>query len=211
MRPVILWDIDGTLVDSEKLHEIALKTALREVNIEPPADFQERVIGIDMAETHHWCVQHLGLTLTLDDLEWRTYRAYLAQINDLLPREGAVELFLHLRKDGYQQAVVSNSDRIVVNANLDAAGPNASRLISISRNDVHKGKPDPEPYRRAASLLQAGPDECLVIEDSTTGAKAGLAAGMRTLFWPQSKLPTPDGAVTVSSFSHLIDLIEGKE
>jgi len=210
MRPKLLWDIDGTLVDSEPLHEMALEKALIEVGIEPPDDFHQHLIGRDMAETHNWCRNHLNLTSARRDWEQRTYRAYLASINDLLPREGAVDLFLHLRSNGYEQAVVSNSDRIVVNANLDTAGLNAPSLISISRNDVVRGKPDPEPYRRAAFLLQAEPGECLVIEDSATGARAGLAAGIRTLFWPQVDLPTPKGAIRVTDFSHMIDLIEGK-
>ena len=212
MQPKILWDMDGTLVDSEPLHEAALENALYESGIKTlPGDFHDHLIGRDMPAVFDWCREHLRLDLSLREFEQRTYRAYLTSVIDLLPREGAVDLFLNLREKGYDQAVVSNSDRIVVNANLDASGLNGPGLISVSRNDVLSGKPSPEPYHRAASLFRTDPAGCLVIEDSTTGAEAGVAAGMRTLFWPQSEKPTPDGAVRVNDFSHLIDLIEDHE
>ena len=55
----------------------------------------------------------------------------------------------------------------------------------VARNDLRKGKPDPEGYLRAAWLLEAEPAECLVVEDSPVGARAGVAAGMAVIFHPQ--------------------------
>ncbi|MEZ5931806.1 MAG: HAD family phosphatase [Alphaproteobacteria bacterium] len=206
-RPAILWDMDGTLVDSEPLHEAALVSALGTQGLTPPPDFHDHIVGRDAREVHRWCQHHLGLSLPLRDWLRLKYRVYFATVETLKPRSGAVDLFHRLREDGYRQAIVSNSDRMVVSANLDAVGLSDPGLITISRNDVRDGKPGGEPYLRAAWLLGADPKDCLVVEDSTTGAKAGLAAGMRTLFWPQTDLTAPKGAVAVPSLDRLEAII----
>lgn len=210
-RPAILWDVDGTLVDSEPLHEAALIQALRDLNLVPSDDFHQHIVGQDAREVHEWCRRHLGLKLGLRDWLQRKYRTYFASASGLKPRSGAVALFHQLREEGYAQAIVSNSDRMVVNANLDAVGLSEPGLVTVSRNDVRTGKPDPEPYLRAAWLLQVDPGHCWVVEDSTTGANAGLAAGMRTLFWPESELTTPDGAERINDLAHLGAIIRNND
>ena len=205
-RPAILWDVDGTLVDSEPLHEAALIRALYNAGLEPPSDFHQHIIGRDALEVHGWCSQHLGLALDLNDWLDLSHQAYLALVAGLKPRSGAVALFKELRDEGYLQATVSNSDRILVNANLDAVGLNTPSLITISRNDVREGKPAPEPCLRAAWLLGLEPQRCLVIEDSTTGAKSGLAAGMRTIFWPESDAVTASDMIAPKGAERVVDL-----
>lgn len=207
MGPAILWDVDGTLVDSEPLHEAALINALHDLGIKPPDDFHQYIVGRDAHEVHAWCREHLGLELGLHDWLRRKYRTYFAAAASIEPRNGAVDMFHRLRAEGYAQAIVSNSDRMVVNANLDAVGLTDPGLITVSRNDVRNGKPNPEPYLRAAWLLRAKPEQCLVVEDSTTGARAGLAAGMRTLFWPETELATPEGAERVADLAQLAAVI----
>ena len=81
--------------------------------------------------------------------------------------------------------MVSNSDRMLVDASLAVAGIARPDMITVTRNDVRNGKPDAEPYLRAAWLLGVAPHECLVVEDSTPGAQAGLAAGMLVVGWPE--------------------------
>lgn len=203
----ILWDMDGTLVDSEPLHEAALVNALNEVGLMPPNDFHQHIVGRDAREVHRWCQNHLGLDMPLRDWLHLKYRSYSAAVDGLEPRGGAVDLFDRLHEKGRAQAIVSNSDRLVVSANLVAAGLSDPGLITVSRNDVRDGKPGGEPYLRAAWLLRVDPEDCLVVEDSTTGARAGLAAGMRTLFWPQTDMAAPEGADAVCSLAELEAII----
>lgn len=209
-KPAILWDMDGTLVDSEPLHEAALVQALQELDLTVSDDFHQLIVGRDARAVYDWCRQHLGLELDLRDWLRRKYRTYLASVSGLQPRSGAVDLFHRLRAEGHAQAIVSNSDRIVVGANLDAVGLTDPGLITVSRNDVCEGKPGAEPYLRAAWLLRIRPEDCLVVEDSVTGAKAGLAAGMRTLFWPETDLTAPDGAERIADLAHLAATIRTK-
>lgn len=193
----ILWDMDGTLVDSEPMHEAALEDALASLGLTPPDGFHDALIGRDAAAVHAYCVETLGATLPLADWLALKYRSYFARIADGVPgRDRAPALFLALRAAGVKQAVVSNSDRLVVSANLAAAGLDGAGAVTVARNDVRAGKPDPEGYLRAAWLLRAEPADCVVLEDSPTGAQAGVAAGMTTLYWPQpgASAPAPAGA-----------------
>ncbi len=101
------------------------------------------------------------------------------------------------------QAVVSNSDRLVVDANLRTVGLAHAGMKTVSRNDVREGKPHAEPFLRAAWLAGVDPGRAVVVEDSFTGALAGLAAGMRTLYWPERPMPGPAGAVLVDDVAQL--------
>jgi len=207
--PAIFWDMDGTLLDSEPIHEFALVEALRSQGIVAPPDFHEFVIGKDARAVHGFCAERLGLALGLQEWLGLKYRVYFASLDRLKPREDAVERFLDYRARGIRQGVVSNSDRMVVMGNLDAAGLTTPGLLTVSRNDVRQGKPHPEPYLRAAWLLDLDPASCFAVEDSTTGAASGVAAGMTTLFWPQVELPTPDGARRIHSLAELDALLGG--
>ncbi len=200
----VFWDMDGTLTDSEPLHEAALVAALDSVGIAPPPDLHERVLGVAAGPVYRMLRDGWGLSLPFDDWIARKYEHYLSLVEGLRPRPGAIEVFQELKALGVAQAVVSNSDRLVVDANLAAVGLVYPGMKTVSRNDVREGKPHAEPFLRAAWLCEVDPADAVAIDDSVTGATAGLRAGMRTLFWPErAGMTGPDGAVTVNSAQHL--------
>jgi HAD superfamily hydrolase (TIGR01509 family) len=199
----VFWDMDGTLVDSEPLHEAALVAALRSVGIAPPINLHERVLGIAAGPVYEMLRSEFGLDLPFDDWIVRKYDHYLPMAETLKPRPGAIEVFNALRALGVQQAVVSNSDRVIVDANLSAVGLIYPGMRTISRNDVREGKPHPEPFLRAAWLAGVDPADSVAIDDSVTGATSGLAAGMRTIFWPEAPMEGPPGAVVINSAEEL--------
>ncbi|MER9408016.1 HAD family phosphatase [Mesorhizobium caraganae] len=199
----VFWDMDGTLVDSEPLHEAALVAALRSVGIAPPVDLHERVLGIAAGPVYEMLRSEFGLDLPFDDWIVRKYDHYLPMAETLKPRPGAIEAFNALRALGVQQAVVSNSDRVIVDANLSAVGLIYPGMRTISRNDVREGKPHPEPFLRAAWLAGVDPADAVAVDDSVTGATSGLAAGMRTIFWPEAPMEGPPGAVVINSAEEL--------
>lgn len=195
----VFWDMDGTLVDSEPLHEAALRTALKEEGIVPPPDLAEQVIGIAASVVYEMFCKEYGLRVPYDEWIERKYGHYLPLVEKLVPRPGAIEIFRELKALGVEQAVVSNSDRIVVDANLRAVGLSYAGMKSVSRNDVREGKPHAEPFLRAAFLAGVDPADAVAIDDSWTGANSGLAAGMKTVFWPERPMAGPSGAIVVNS------------
>lgn len=200
---VVLWDLDGTLVDSEPLHEETLLMSLAAEGITPPPDLHQLVVGMPARLIHETFSARYGLAMPFDD--WRRWRshAYLERAARLQPRAGALEVFRELQAIGVPQAVVSNSERLIVDVNLRAIGLMEPDLVSVSRNDVRQGKPDPEPYMRAAWLLGFEGAAITVVEDSPTGAFAGIAAGYRTLLWPQATTMAPAGATLVTNLGEL--------
>ncbi|MER9130472.1 HAD family phosphatase [Mesorhizobium sp. M0768] len=199
----VFWDMDGTLVDSEPLHEAALIAALHSVGIAPPADLHERVLGIAAWPVYEMLRDEFGLDLPFDDWIVRKYDHYLPMAETLTPRTGAIEIFNELLALGVPQAVVSNSDRLIVDANLRAVGLVYPGMKTVSRNDVREGKPHAEPFLRAAWLADVDPAEAVAVDDSVTGATAGLAAGMKTIFWPEVPMEGPPGAIVIDSAGEL--------
>ncbi|MER9053588.1 HAD family phosphatase [Mesorhizobium sp. M0208] len=199
----VFWDMDGTLVDSEPLHEAALIAALHSVGIVPPADLHERVLGIAAWPVYEMLRDEFGLDLPFDDWIVRKYDYYLPMAQTLTPRRGAIEIFHELRALSVPQAVVSNSDRLIVDANLRAVGLVYPGMKTVSRNDVREGKPHAEPFLRAAWLADVDPTEAVAVDDSVTGATAGLAAGMKTIFWPEVPMEGPPGAIVINSADEL--------
>lgn len=200
MKPkAVYWDMDGTLIDSEPLHLESLIFGLKSLGIAPPPDLHQRVLGVAAMPVYEMLRDEYGLRLSFEDWIPRKYTHYLENAPRLLARPGALEIFRELKAGGVAQAVVSNSDRMVVNANMAALGLHEAGMRSIARNDVRNGKPDPEPYLRAAWLTGVDPAESVVMEDSVPGAMAGLAAGMRTVFWPEAPRGGPPGALVAES------------
>ena len=178
----VLWDMDGTLVDSEPLHLRTFEAALQAQGITPPPNLHEITLGKHERASYEVLVNDLGLTLDYPAWTALRYRLYLDGAPGLRVIPSAKRLWDKNAAQGLEQAIVSNSDRMVVDANLRAAGVASGGMVSISRNDVKAGKPDPEPYLRAAWLLGVDPAQAAVIEDSATGVAAGLAAEMRVFF-----------------------------
>ncbi|RWM37763.1 HAD family phosphatase [Mesorhizobium sp.] len=199
----VFWDMDGTLVDSEPLHEAALVAALRSVGIAPPTNLHERVLGVAAWPVYEMLRDQFGLDLPFDDWILRKYDHYLPMAETLKPRPGAIEVFNQLRALGVEQAVVSNSDRLIVDANLSAVGLLYPGMHTVSRNDVRQGKPHAEPFLRAAYLAGVDPADAVAIDDSQTGAMAGLAAGMKTIFWPEAPMEGPPGAIVINNADEL--------
>lgn len=180
----VLWDMDGTLALSEPLHMRTLIAALAHNGVIAGDELHPLMFGQTGKEVHRIVRERFGIQTQFDD--WSAYRAarYVAEAPHLAPRPGALEVWRAAQAAGLRQAIVSNAGRMLLEANLNALGLQAPELVSVSANDVRHGKPDPEPYLRAAYLLDVPAAQAVAVEDSPTGAQAALAAGMHVLGWP---------------------------
>jgi HAD superfamily hydrolase (TIGR01509 family) len=180
----VLWDIDGTLADSEPTHERSFVTACERLGLDLPPDFHGHIIGRSDEATHGWLTEACGLDLPLVDWLERRFAAYLDDLDSVAPFPEAVALWRRLDALGVKQAAVSNSDRMIVQANLQRIGLMRPGLVSVARNDVRAGKPAAEPYRRAAALLGVDAGACAAVEDSATGLESAHAAGASVFVMP---------------------------
>lgn len=199
----VLWDMDGTLIDSEHLHISSLGQAMAIKGMQVPDDLYLFVNGMAAEEVYDWIKRDFGFDEAFDDWIKVKYEIYMRRLDEVRPFKDAISLWDRLNSAGIKQAVVSNSDRLIVDANLNHLGLESARQITVSRNDVRDGKPYPEPYLRAAWLLNVEPSECIVLEDSPTGAIAGVAAGMATFMVPNTPSETPKGVNKLTSFTEI--------
>ncbi|MGW4946956.1 HAD-IA family hydrolase [Actinoplanes sp. NPDC004185] len=188
----VLFDMDGTLVDSDAAVERAWRVWADEYAVDPaavlavahgaPAERTVRLVRPDLTGTGVAEAAARQLALQYDDL------------SDVVATPGAHRLLAALR---LPWAIVTSADVRLAKARLGAAGIAAPLLVTVE--DVRAGKPDPEGYLRAAELLGVAPEHCLVVEDAEVGVTAGRAAGAQvaTLKGVDGDLPIADlGALT---------------
>jgi len=188
-RRAVAWDIDGTLIDSEPLHERALlavcESYIHSIDEIDAAAF----IGIHMHDV--WRILKPKFPAGLNRENWlnEIEAYYIAHIDQADPTPGALAIIQHLDRSGVLQIFVSNSSRTIVDGNLDRIGIKELGLPSISFNEVPRGKPDPAPYSAACMRLGVKPEECLAVEDSLAGCRSAHSAGLFTIaFMPPKGL-----------------------
>jgi HAD superfamily hydrolase (TIGR01509 family) len=183
----VLWDMDGTLVDSEKLWDVAmhalydrlggtLTPEVRAATVGGSAENVMRIVFTDlglepdpvsMAATADWLHDYTG-DLFEQGLQWC---------------DGARELLEALATDGTPMALVTNTRRSLTERALNTIGQQYFSAV-VCGDEVASGKPAPDPYALAAELLGEAPDDCLAIEDSVTGTASAETAGCPVLVVP---------------------------
>lgn len=189
----IAWDIDGTLIDSEPLHHRALVAVCSRYGLEIDPEDQS-FIGVHIGQV--WDQLRPRFPVAVEEQQWHEQiRNYYADHSDsLVAISGAVEAIKALAAAGVAQICVSNSDRGVVDVNLRSLGISELLVGSISLDDVPAGKPDPAPYRMAAEALNLPPQNILAVEDSVTGMRSALAAGLKVALLGEAAPGNPPDA-----------------
>lgn len=181
----ILFDCDGTLVDTEYLCAKAFVQSIKPygVDIEPQAMLDE-FLGIANVEIAARLSKRHGVALPEKEVTAAYTEAVRAQMADLMRvMDESVAYVKGLAERGYKLAVASNGTKDVVFDELRAAGyigAIPSNLI-FTASDVRNPKPAPDMYLLAARACGVEPADCMVVEDSANGARAGIAAGMRVV------------------------------
>lgn len=208
----VIFDMDGVLVDSEKLINAAAVAMFQEkgLNVQPE-DFvafvgagEDRYIG-GVAEMYRF-------PLDIPAGKQRTYEIYLAMVALRLESfPGAVELVHACRTAGLLVAVASSADAIKVQANLVKLGlPKSFWDAVITGENVKNKKPAPEIFLTTAGILGVDHTECVVVEDAVNGVQAAKAAGMRCVAvaqtFPPDRLTDADVVRNTIAELSLLDL-----
>ncbi len=177
----ILFDMDGTLVDSEHLHTLAWARTLESFGIGPlPPDWADPFIGGADSET---CAKIAGIysvpagVTRLLAIKQEIFRRLVAEQGAALAMPGIAPPLRRLRAAGCPMAVGTNGVLANCRAVLEAAGILEYFSVLSTFDQVERGKPAPDIYLAAAARLRCPPERCIVVEDSETGTKSGKAAG----------------------------------
>jgi len=201
-RPAaVLWDLDGTLVDTEPYWFAAERRLVAAYGRDWPDHHAHSMVGFDLRDSAAYMIEHGGIDdLCPEEVIDRLLDDVTASVQREIPwRPGARELLTALVAEGVPCALVTMSWRRLVDPILDALPPGTFSAV-VCGDDVTRGKPHPEPYRRAAELLGVDPSECMAIEDSPTGLASAVAAGCVTIGVPNvARLDPIRGATIVPS------------
>lgn len=179
----VLWDMDGTLVDSEEFHWLAWREAMANAGVTITRDdflatfgwrndaILPRWLGADVAAERR---QRIG------DAKEEHYRR-LVRESGLSPLPGAAEWVRRLHADGWKQTIASSAPRANVEVILDVLDFTGKIDAIVAAEDVLHGKPAPDVFLAAARQVGVAPSRCVVVEDAPAGVEAGRRAGMRTI------------------------------
>ena len=196
--------MDGTLVDSEKVWDVALHELAVRAGGTLSRSARLAMVGSSMANSMRILRDDLGQPDRPEapDVQWLTARVFELFGGGLVWRPGALELLRAVRLAGLPTALVTSTGRRLVEVALDTLGRENFDVV-VCGDEVRMPKPDPEPYRRAAELLGVPIGRCVAIEDSPTGMASAVASGAAVLAVPSElELPPTDGV-------HLRDSLVG--
>lgn len=201
----VLLDMDGTLVDTERVYLESLTEVLNGFGLPDATKTCESMIGLPGPECQALLVARYGETLPLAEINRAFVEKRDVRFAQGLPvKPGTSELLDRLADANCPVAVVTSSSRKTADLHLTLAGIRDRFGTILTRDDVAHGKPAPDLYLLAADRLGVPPRNCIAVEDSSVGVTAAFTAGAITLMVPD--LLQPDDATRGKCAAVLPDL-----
>ncbi|GAA5052997.1 HAD family phosphatase [Nocardia callitridis] len=196
----VLWDMDGTLLDSEKLWEIAIRELANEHGHVMTSELRHALIGASGPNALRIFFDGFGIAPTTETLtaagEFLEHRVGELMTGPIPWRPGAEDALAMARAAGLRCGLVTNTKRSLTEFGLETLGRDRFE-VSVCGDEVDQGKPAPDGYLRAAGQLGVDPSHCVAVEDSPTGVLAARAAGCAVIAVP-CEVPVPGGPGIVS-------------
>ena len=187
MIQAVLFDMDGTVFDTEGIYRRCWFRAAKDVGFEEDIDlFLQRVCGLNQADMTALVYRVYGENTSFDVLWGRWLECVDEEMaRGVLPfKAGAPEILFALQERGIKIALVTSSGQKTVARYLQMSNLEGVFDVIVTGNQVTHGKPHPEIFLTAANKLGIAPEACIVVEDSPNGVRAGHAAGMYTVMIP---------------------------
>jgi HAD superfamily hydrolase (TIGR01509 family) len=204
----VLFDMDGTLVDSEKVWDIGLRELAHRYGGELSVPARTRMIGTSMAESMDILHTDIGQPDRdpLQSVRWLERRVAELFAAGLVWRPGAPDLLAAVRAAGIPTALVTATRRHLVDVALTTIGAHNFDIV-IPGDEVDQTKPHPEPYLTAAAKLGVDAGRCVAIEDSPTGVASARAAGCVVVAVPCEVALTDAREVVLVDSLDLLDVV----
>ncbi len=200
MIKAVIFDMNGVLVNDEPVHEAAFKNVCENYGVElSHEEYQKMCLGRTDQEGFENLVKMHKINENIGNLiEQKTSKYFELIKGNLKAVPGSVELVKSVSSK-FKLALVSSATRREVDMVLDSLKIGENFKVTVSADDILRGKPDPEPYLKASYMLRIPPQECVVIEDSTSGIKSVKSACMKciavTTSYPRKLLAQADKVV----------------
>jgi len=196
---VVIFDLDGVLVDSEHVWDDARRRLVQECGGMWRPEATRTMMGMSSLEWSRYMHDELGVDLPPPEISAavaeRLERAYRDRL-PLIP--GAVETVAAVA-DRHSLGLASSANRRVIDLVLELAGLGRFFEATVSSEEVPRGKPAPDVYLEAARRLGVAPARCTAVEDSANGIRSAAAAGMTVVAIPNRNFPPDAGALGLAS------------
>lgn len=209
---MIIFDMDGVILDSEPFHENARQMIYERLGLVPDETFPEAV-GNSASEFWRKVTELCGIEADPLELEAEQYRLVAQQARELNtpPSDGLIELLEWAKEYKILVGLASSSVRQLVDDVLEHLGIGHYFFCTVSSNDIARRKPDPDAYLKALELADIGPDSAVAVEDSRTGVLAAKKAGLFTFGYvnPTSGAQNLEAAdLVIKSLREIIPFLE---
>jgi HAD superfamily hydrolase (TIGR01509 family) len=188
----VVFDLDGLLIESEEVWDSVRERYVRERGGRYDSEVQRAMMGMSAPEWSRYLHDVAGVPEEPDAINAEVVRRLLADYRRDLPLlPGAVEAVRGIA-ERYPLALASSSNREVIDAVLELAGLTDLFKVTVSSEEVARGKPAPDVYLEAARRLGVDAERCAAVEDSNAGIRSAKSAGMRVIAIPNRSYP-PSG------------------
>ena len=178
----VLFDLDGTLVDSMWMWKEIDIEYLGRFGYTCPPDLQKIIEGMSFSETAAYFKERFSLPMTLEEIKECWSQMAMDKYRTQVPlKPGALEFLRYCKDQGIATGIATSNGRPIVDAVIEALQIGEYFQEVATACEVEKGKPEPDIYLEVARRLQVAPEDCLVFEDVPAGILAGKRAGMTVL------------------------------
>lgn len=208
----VIFDMDGTLLDTEAAHRQAFRDTGEALGWPMPEALLLSMVGIHRDENERMLARTLGPDFPLDRFYADSDALFEAAVDAGIGLRPGAELVLeHLAQSAIPMALATSTAAPYAQQRLERTGLARYFDVVVTRSDVERPKPHPQPYLLAARRLGADPAHCVAVEDSYAGVRSAAAAGMATVMVPDLLPPTDELALACAavlpSLTDLRDLL----
>ena len=202
----VVFDLDGVLVQSEELWDAARRELAEEHDIDWPGDATDAMMGMSSKEWSQYMHDEVGVPDPPDDINRKVLAWVEKRYRDDLPWIDGARDAVRRIGERFPLGIATSSNRQIIDIVVEVGGFEDLLRVTVSSEEVERGKPAPDVYLEATSRMGVDPSKTAAVEDSTNGLLAANAAGMRVIAIPNDAHPPAEKGLAVADV--VLDSIE---
>jgi HAD superfamily hydrolase (TIGR01509 family) len=195
----VIFDLDGVLVQSEELWDAARRELAADAGIEWPEGATDAMMGMSSREWSKYVHEEVGVPDSPEEINRKVLERVEARYRSDLPWIAGAREAVERMGARFPLGLATSSNREIIDLVVEAGGFEDLIRVTVSSEEVERGKPAPDVYLEAARRMEVDPERAAAIEDSTNGLLAAAAAGMRVIAIPNDAHPPADRGLAVAA------------